>query len=71
MKKKDPVATQFLTMAQLRQRWGDCSHMFIERKLKDDPTFPRPYRLGEGARPHRMWSIDEISAYERSRVSRT
>ena len=53
---------KFITTAQLRSRWGGCSHMTIERKLKRDPKFPRPYHIMRV----RMFDLAEIEAYERS-----
>jgi hypothetical protein len=38
MSKESPV---FLTTRQLRDRYGGVSHMSIERRLVDDPEFPR------------------------------
>jgi hypothetical protein len=57
-----PVTKKFLTTAQLRSRWGDCSHMFIERRLMSDPTFPKPVKLGGRLR---LWDVDQIEVYER------
>ena len=45
--------------------------MFVERKLKDDPTFPRPYRFGDGPMPRRFWNLDEIEVWERTKVARS
>ena len=64
--KIDPNRTKrFLTTSQLRERWGDCSHMFIERRLKSDPTFPRPVKFGDRIR---FFALDAIEDYERSRI---
>jgi len=57
----------FLTMRQLQERWGGCSHMTIQRKLDDDPAFPRPIKLGPKGRT-RMWDEGEIEKYERASV---
>jgi hypothetical protein len=57
-----PVTKQFITTAQLRKRWGDCSHMFVERRLMSDPTFPKPVKLGGRLR---LWDLDEVDSYER------
>jgi hypothetical protein len=51
------------------ERW-DCSHMFIERKLREDPTFPPCTRLGDGPKAARRWEIEDIEEYERSRVTK-
>jgi predicted DNA-binding transcriptional regulator AlpA len=55
----------YLTTAQLRKRWGGCSHMFIERRMKSDPKFPRPVKLGGRVR---LFDLNQIEAYERSRI---
>ena len=57
---------QYLTAAQLRARYGGVSHMWIERRLRYDPTFPRPVKLGGSL--IRMWDLAEIGAWERSCV---
>ena len=54
-------------MRQLQERWGGCSHMTIQRKLDDDPAFPRPIKLGPKGRT-RMWDEGEIEKYERASV---
>jgi predicted DNA-binding transcriptional regulator AlpA len=54
----------YLTAAQLRERYGGVSHMWIERRLKSDPAFPRPKKFGGSAL--RMFALDEIEAYERA-----
>ena len=57
---------EFIRTAQLRKRWGGCSHMFVERRLKSDPTFPKPVKLGGKLR---LWDLDEVEAYERRFVA--
>jgi predicted DNA-binding transcriptional regulator AlpA len=52
---------KYLTVPQLRARWS-CSHMLIERRLRDDPEFPQPIRLGSA---RRLWDLSEIEAYEK------
>ena len=41
-----PGGAVFITTAQLRQRYGGMSHMWVERKLKSDPDFPAPSPSG-------------------------
>jgi hypothetical protein len=53
--------TKYLTTVQLRQRWGNCSEMFLHRK-KDDPGFPVPVWIGNH---QKFWPLDQIEAYER------
>jgi hypothetical protein len=50
-------------------RWNDCSVMTLERKLKNDPDFPRPIQLTRGG--HRLWDLQEIEAYERMAAARS
>ena len=57
-----PNDRKFLTLRQLRERWGNCSHMLIERRSRTDPRFPKCIQFGKRKR---LWAIDEIEAYER------
>ena len=57
---------RFLTMRQLQTRWGNCSHMTIERRMEADRNFPRPMRLPQAR--VRLWDEEEIEAYERASV---
>ena len=62
---------RFLTVKQLRQRWGGVSQMFIERKIWGDPAFPKFIRLGQGGTNKgriRLFDEAEIEAYERLSV---
>ncbi len=65
--KTTTVTKRFITTAQLRHRWGDCSHMMIERGLASDPTFPKPVKLGGGRL--RFWALDQVEAYERGKAA--
>lgn len=47
--------------AQVRARYGGVSHMWIERRLADDPLFPRPLYIAK----RRYWRVAELSAWER------
>jgi hypothetical protein len=53
---------RYLTAAQLRARYGGVSHMWIERRLKDEPRFPHPQKFGR----LRFWELAQIEAYERA-----
>jgi hypothetical protein len=55
---------KYLTMPGLQDRWS-CSHMYIERKLREDPDFPRPVRFGPSPHAHRRFKIADIEQYER------
>jgi predicted DNA-binding transcriptional regulator AlpA len=54
----------WLSAGQLRKRYGGVSFMWIERRLKSDPQFPKPRKFGR----LRFWRIDQIEAYERTRA---
>jgi hypothetical protein len=56
-----PHEAVYMSPRQLRRRYGDVSHMWIERRLKNDPDFPRPEYFG----PQRFFKICAIEAYER------
>jgi hypothetical protein len=64
---KHPVnpAKKFIGSRRLRERYNDCSHMWIVRTLDSDPTFPRPYKFGR----LNFWALDELEAWERERVA--
>ena len=63
MQQEPKTEKRYLTVAQLRERYGNVSHMWIERRLKSDPTFPRPKKFGNSAL--RLFDLDEIESYER------
>lgn len=52
--------------SQLRARYGGVSHMWVERRLKDDPTFPRPIYIAR----LRFWRLGELAAWERDVAAR-
>jgi hypothetical protein len=47
-----------------RDRYSGRSHMWLERQLKNNPDFPRPYVFGR----LRMFKISELEAYEKKCV---
>jgi hypothetical protein len=52
--------------AQVRARYGGCSHMWIERRLKGDPDFPRPVYISK----RRFWRLGDLAAWERTLARR-
>jgi predicted DNA-binding transcriptional regulator AlpA len=62
-----PSGAVYLTAAQLRTRYGGVSHMWIERIMGRDPTFPHPTTFGS---MFRFWRLDEIEAWERVSAKR-
>jgi hypothetical protein len=59
---------KYLTFNQVCARWGDCTSMSLERKLRDDPSFPKPVRLLDGRR--RYFELSAIEAYERNAAAK-
>ena len=61
MPSQNSKSKKWKTTRQVQERYGDCSHMWIERRLKDDPDFPRPVKFTR----LRMWAEDELDVYDR------
>ena len=62
----NPNPTRYATAAQLRERYGNRSSMWLDRIMKSDPNFPRPIKIGR----FRFWDLAEIEAYERDMAAR-
>lgn len=56
----------YITARQLRNRYGGVSHMWLERRMADDPKFPRPVYFGA----RRYWPISELEAWEREAAAK-
>jgi len=56
----------YVTTRQLRNRYGGVSHMWIERRLADDPAFPKPVYFGA----RRFWPRAAIENWERAAVAK-
>jgi hypothetical protein len=46
---------------EVQRRYGQVSHMWVERRLKGDPTFPRPIYISK----RRYWRVADLVAWER------
>jgi hypothetical protein len=55
------VSEKYLRTAQLRERYS-CSMMWIERRLRSDPSFPRPRFFGR----LRHFALSELEAWEKT-----
>jgi predicted DNA-binding transcriptional regulator AlpA len=62
MSKQEPI---YITTRQLRLRYGGVSHMWIERRLADDPEFPKPVYFGA----RRFWPVTAVERWERTRAA--
>ena len=59
-----PTGAKFATAPQVCERYGGRSQMWLWRKLRDDPKFPRPTYLGR----LRFFKISELEEYEQALV---
>lgn len=62
-----PDAAIYITAPQVCARYGGVSHMWLERILKRDPTFPRPSKFGR----LRFFKIDELVDWERKTAAKS
>jgi predicted DNA-binding transcriptional regulator AlpA len=56
----DRKSKRKLTTRQVQERYGAVSHMWVERRLKNDSTFPRFVKFGR----LRMWDEAELDAWD-------
>jgi hypothetical protein len=54
------AAKHYLTAAQVKERYGNRSDMWLTRKLRFDPKFPRPMMSGR----MRLYDSEELDAYD-------
>jgi predicted DNA-binding transcriptional regulator AlpA len=54
------VQRRYLTAPQVCERYGGRSAMWLWRRLKNDPRFPRPLKIGN--RSH--FEVSELDAYD-------
>jgi predicted DNA-binding transcriptional regulator AlpA len=62
---KSQLHDLYLRTRQVQARYGGCSHMFIERRLANDPTFPRPVYFGR----MRFWKLSELEKWEAAQAA--
>jgi predicted DNA-binding transcriptional regulator AlpA len=60
---------QYLTIGQVKRRFGDVSDMWIWRALRRN-NFPQPVRFG-GPTSARHWRLSDIEQWERERSTRS
>lgn len=54
----------YINTRQLRDRYGGVSHMWVERRMVDELSFPKPVYFGA----RRFWRIAELEAWERAKA---
>jgi predicted DNA-binding transcriptional regulator AlpA len=60
-KQPPPSSAKFISAPQVLARYGGRSHMWLVRKLEDDPRFPKPVYFGR----LRFFKLVELEEYER------
>jgi len=66
IRKPEPEAAIYLTAPQVCQRYGNRSHMWLQRMLQRDPSFPRPNYFGRW----RFFKIAELVDWERAAAAK-
>jgi predicted DNA-binding transcriptional regulator AlpA len=57
---------KYLRVAQVRSRYGDCSNMWLARKMRDE-GFPSPVFLGGR---DRFWRVEELDTWDALMIQR-
>jgi predicted DNA-binding transcriptional regulator AlpA len=60
---------RFLTIGQVKRRYGNVSDMWIWRRLRDH-AFPKPVRFG-GPTSVRHWVLSDLERWERARLTQS
>ena len=50
---------------KVRKRYGDCSDMWLWRKLREDPEFPKPILING----RRYWWLSQLRTWEITKAS--
>lgn len=60
----NPAEDRYINSTALRQRYGGVSDMWVWRRLKEDPTFPKPEYIAK----RRFWKLSELDAWDAARI---
>ena len=60
------LADPYLNANQVKHRYGDCSDMWLHRRLHDDSGFPPPDLVVNG---RRFWRLSSLVRWERQRAA--
>ena len=55
---------RYSTAAQVRSRYGDVSAMWVWRRVKHDPEFPRPLIISG----RQYFDLDQLDAYDAAHI---
>jgi predicted DNA-binding transcriptional regulator AlpA len=59
------MSVVYLRAKQLRERYS-CSYFWIDYRLANDPTFPKPIYLGR----FRHWKLSDLVKWEEAQAKR-
>lgn len=62
----NPIDDRYLSSKHVRERYGNVSHMWIERRLVDS-QFPVPVYFGR----RRFWKLSDLLEWERQKATCT
>ena len=57
---------RYLSARQVRERFGNCSDMWLWRRLRDGSGFPQPLEISG----RRFWRLADLVNWERSCAAR-
>jgi predicted DNA-binding transcriptional regulator AlpA len=57
-----PPGAVWITVGQLRVRYGGMSNAWVDQKILNDPAFPKPHYFGSKLR---FFNLSEVEAFER------
>jgi predicted DNA-binding transcriptional regulator AlpA len=60
-----PPDAVWISAKQVCQRYGGRSHMWLDRKLRNNPDFPRPVYDGR----IRIFRVAELDDYDRALIA--
>jgi predicted DNA-binding transcriptional regulator AlpA len=55
--------SKYISAAQVCERYGNRSHMWLERMIRDNPGFPKPIKLGKSMR---FFLVEDLVRFERN-----
>ncbi|MFY9957722.1 helix-turn-helix transcriptional regulator [Bradyrhizobium sp.] len=61
-----PIGAKWATPLQVCDRYGGKSDMWLWRKIKDDPNFPKPFYMGR----RRLFLVADLDAYDLSLIQK-
>lgn len=67
IRKSEPDAAVYISAPQVCQRYGGVSHMWLERVLKKDATFPQPHKFGR----LRFFKVEDLIDWERRTAAKS